>query len=113
LPRRTDHESNGQEDGLPARAFVSSSWRSAMVNKCKAKAKSDKTEIEHADKICKQLMAELGELGDRLAQRECYEQVSGMEAIWYYLIQKHHWTPKKVREMHLNDLHFCLKEERL
>ncbi|CAK8718636.1 hypothetical protein GCAAIG_08095 [Candidatus Electronema halotolerans] len=80
------------------------------MSKCKVKAKSDKTEIEHADNICKQLMAELG---DRLAKREGYEQVSGLEAIWYYLIQKHHWTPKRVRAMHLNDLHFCLKEERL
>lgn len=84
-----------------------------MKKKGKAKIKTDKAEVQHADNICKQLMADIAELGDRLAKREGYEQVSGMEAIWYYLIQKHHWTPKRVRAMHLNDLHFCLKEERL
>jgi hypothetical protein len=79
----------------------------------KGKIKTGGTGLEQSDDVSRALIAELGELGDRLAKRESYEQVSGLEAIWYYLIQKHHWTPKKVREMHLNDLHFCLKEEKL
>lgn len=72
-----------------------------------------KAAIVPADNIGRELVAELGELGDRLAEREGYEQVSGLEAVWHYLIQKHHWPPKRVRSMSLHDLHFCMKEERL
>ncbi len=80
----------------------------------KNKTEMQQTNIEHKDAadVATQLMAELGELGDSLAQREGYEQVSGLEAVWYYLIQKYHWQPKKVREMRLNDIYFCLKEEK-
>ena len=79
-----------------------------------------KTKIKKSEKDCQdalnvgtQLMAELSDFGDRLAKREGYEQVSGLEAVWYYLMQKYHWTPKRVRSMRLNDIYFCLKEERL
>ncbi len=55
----------------------------------------------------------LAEIGDKLAKREKYEQVSGLEAVHYYLMQKHHWLPKRVRSMKLEELSFCLKEEKL
>ena len=81
--------------------------------KVKAKSKTSETVFQETATVSKELMAELSELGDRLAKREGYEQVSGLEAVWYYLIQKYHWTPFKVRSMRLNDMYFCLKEERL
>jgi hypothetical protein len=55
----------------------------------------------------------IAELGDKLAKRERYEQLSGLEAVYYYLTQKHHWMPKRVRSMRLHDIYFCLKEERV
>lgn len=55
----------------------------------------------------------IAEIGDKLAQREHYVQICGLEAVYYYLTQKHHWTPKRVRSMRLDDIYFCIKEERL
>ena len=88
----------------------------------KGKADNNKTANAQCDTECcckeepvvgKQLLAEMDELGDKLAKREGYQQVSGLEAVWYYLIQKYHWTPKKVRAMGLTDIYFCMKEEQL
>lgn len=79
----------------------------------KSKKVHTEAELEHkgaAPVINVQLLAELG---DKLAKREKYEQVSGLEAVHYYLTQKHHWLPKRVRSMKLEELLFCLKEEKL
>jgi hypothetical protein len=55
----------------------------------------------------------IAELGDKLAKREKYERVSGLEAVHYYLMQKYHWPPKRIRSMKVDDLWFCLKEEKV
>ncbi len=49
--------------------------------------------------------------GDHLAAREEYKEYSGMDAIHYYIIQKHNWLPSQVRNLSSDDLLFLLGEE--
>ena len=51
--------------------------------------------------------------GDKLAKRENYKTVYGINAVYYYLIQKHNWLPSQVKSMNIEDLSFCLEEENL
>ncbi len=46
-----------------------------------------------------------------MAKREGYQKMDGMDAIFYYLVQKHHWLPRNVRSMSIDDLCFVLGEE--
>lgn len=49
--------------------------------------------------------------GNFLAEREGYKHLDGMEAIYFYLIQKYRWMPKDVRAMNIHDIRFLLSEE--
>ncbi len=49
--------------------------------------------------------------GDTLAQREGYQDIDGMEAIYLYLIRTHHWLPRDVRAMNQEDLRLALHQE--
>ncbi|MCG7630662.1 hypothetical protein MHM88_22915 [Epibacterium sp. MM17-32] len=49
--------------------------------------------------------------GDHLASRESYKSLSGIDAVHYYLVQKHNWLPSVVKAMTSDDLRFCLSEE--
>ena len=49
--------------------------------------------------------------GHALAEREGYKKMDGMDAIFFYLIEKHHWLPRDVRSMSIEDLCFVLAEE--
>jgi hypothetical protein len=49
--------------------------------------------------------------GDHIAKREGYKSMNGLEAVHYYLIQKHNWLPAQVRALNLEDLGFLLREE--
>ncbi len=49
--------------------------------------------------------------GDYLAKKEGYKEHEGIEAIWFYLVQKYHWLPAQVRALNWEDLHFLLDEE--
>lgn len=49
--------------------------------------------------------------GDHIAEREGYRAYDGLEAIYFYLVQKHNWLPRDVRSMSLEDLRFVLSEE--
>jgi len=49
--------------------------------------------------------------GDEIARREGYKEARGMDAVHFYLIQKHHWLPRDVRSMSATDLQFLLLEE--
>ena len=49
--------------------------------------------------------------GNALAEREGYKELDGMDAIFFYLIQKHNWLPKDVRSMSYEDIKFVLSEE--
>lgn len=51
--------------------------------------------------------------GDKLAKREKYKKLSGIEAVHFYLINKHNWLPSQVKAMDIEDLAFCLSEEKL
>lgn len=83
-----------------------------MTKAKKVHTEAELTEAEHKGTSPVINVQTLAELGDKLAKREKYEQVSGLEAVQYYLMQKHHWLPKRVRSMKLDDLWFCLKEEK-
>jgi hypothetical protein len=49
--------------------------------------------------------------GNYIAEREGYQQLDGMEAIYFYLVTKFHWMPKDVRSMNDNDISFVLSQE--
>lgn len=49
--------------------------------------------------------------GDTLAERHGYKSLNGMDAIHYYLVQKHNWFPAQVRSLCTEDLRFLLEEE--
>jgi hypothetical protein len=49
--------------------------------------------------------------GDDLAKRKGYKDHKGMEAIYFYLVEKYHWPPSQVRGMSHDDLRFVLGEE--
>lgn len=49
--------------------------------------------------------------GDYLAKREDYKDVSGIDAVHFYLVHKFGWFPAQVRAMTAEDLRFVLAEE--
>jgi hypothetical protein len=49
--------------------------------------------------------------GDFLAEREGYNEHTGLDALYYYLIQKHHWLPSQVRSLNQSDLYLLFDEE--
>jgi hypothetical protein len=49
--------------------------------------------------------------GDFIAQQEGYKSHKGVDALHYYLVQKHHWLPRDVRSLSWDDLHFLFDEE--
>lgn len=49
--------------------------------------------------------------GHELADKQGWRDIDGMEAIWLYLINKHHWLPRDVRAMTKDDLRLALHEE--
>lgn len=49
--------------------------------------------------------------GDELAKREGYKDVSGIDAIHFYLIHKFKWLPSQVKSMTNEDIRFILSEE--
>ena len=53
----------------------------------------------------------LHRFGEHIAKREKYKRHTGIDAIHFYLIQKHHWLPFQVRSMSDEDLRFVLTEE--
>lgn len=48
--------------------------------------------------------------GDRLAKERGYAH-HGIEAVWFYLVEKYHWPPATVRALNTDDLHFLLANE--
>lgn len=55
----------------------------------------------------------LAVFGDEIAKREKYAdpELTGMDAVHYYLIHKFHWLPRDVRSMTAEDIRFVLSEE--
>lgn len=70
------------------------------------------------NEIRKSLHTVLGEqayhlelFGDYLAKKNKYREHDGMEAIYFYLIEKYKWKPSDVRAMNSEDIRFLLAEE--
>lgn len=55
----------------------------------------------------------LHRFGNYLAEREGYQdtELQGLDAVHFYLVQKHSWFPHQVRAMTYIDLTFVLTEE--
>lgn len=49
--------------------------------------------------------------GNTLAEQQGYKDIDGMEAVYLYLINKHHWLPRDVRSMTPDDLRLALHQE--
>ena len=74
--------------------------------------KEKKLAVEHG-RVQSIITERLYMLGDKLAKREGYKEVSGLDAVYFYLIQKHNWLPSQVKSLNVEDLSFCLDEEQL
>ena len=49
--------------------------------------------------------------GDHIANREGYKAHDGLDAVRFYIINKHGWLPRDVITMNLDELRFLLEEE--
>ena len=49
--------------------------------------------------------------GDELANREKYKEHHGIDAIYWYLIERYKWTPATVKALNTDDLRFLMAEE--
>lgn len=52
----------------------------------------------------------LEQQGDLIAKHHGWS-VSGLDAVRYHLMQKHHWTPAELFAMSNDHLHFAMSEE--
>lgn len=50
--------------------------------------------------------------GNDLAKKNGYKEHQGIDAIQFYLMQKHNWLPSAVRSMSLDDLKFAIAEDK-
>ena len=53
----------------------------------------------------------LAVFGNRIAERESYRSLDGIEAIHFYLVHKFSWPPAQVKGMSYEDIRFVLQEE--
>ncbi len=58
-----------------------------------------------------ELSASLEAFGDAIAEREGYSNLSGLDAVHFYLIRRFHWLPSAVRNLSHQDLRFVLHQE--
>ena len=79
--------------------------------------KIDSDKVEHF-KLLKELHASEGGLvyclavfGFTLAEREGYVDLDGLDAVRFYLMQKHNWLPRDVKAMSHEDLQFAMSQE--
>lgn len=80
-----------------------------MTNATDEKARFENLKRLHTAKGDMAYLLEV--FGHTLAQREGYKDIDGMEAIYLYLIHKHHWLPRDVRSMSAEDLQLALHQE--
>ena len=78
-----------------------------------SKMKKLENEMSEAHgKVQENSMKRLFLFADKIVKREKYKNVSGIDAVHYYLIQKHSWLPSQVKTMNSEDLALCLEEEK-
>jgi hypothetical protein len=53
----------------------------------------------------------LHKLGDSIAKKKGYKDLDGLDAIRYFLIQKHNWTPSQVKSMNYEDLQLAMSQD--
>lgn len=52
-------------------------------------------------------------LGNKIAEKERYKEHSGVDAVRFYLMQVHHWTPAMVKSMSIEDLSFAIEDSEI
>jgi hypothetical protein len=50
--------------------------------------------------------------GDELARRMHYKEHAGMDAVYFYLVEKYRWLPSQVKSLHPGELWWLLREEK-
>jgi hypothetical protein len=65
----------------------------------------------HLRQLEAELFSHLENLGDRIAEDNHYDDLDGIEAVQYFLMEKHHWTPAQVKSMSWDDLRFAMSQE--
>ena len=56
------------------------------------------------------LKATIATQGDIIAEKQGYPNLSGMDAVHRYLIDKYHWLPDQVRSLSVEDLQLLLDD---
>lgn len=81
-----------------------------------ARIKRSKEALENLQRIY--VLGEGGEtalslhlFGDHLSDREGFQGLDGIEAVHFFLMQKHGWKPADLRAMSYADLAFALHQE--
>ncbi len=57
------------------------------------------------------LIAHLHRCGNEIAKKHKYRGLEGLEAVRYFLMQKHNWTPAQVRSLNYDDLRFAMSQD--
>lgn len=69
-------------------------------------------EVRHRLRVAQgQSLYSIEVFGDQLAKKHGYKSHDGLEAVWFCLIEKYHWTPATVRALNIEDLELLLAEE--
>ncbi|MDR3567140.1 MAG: hypothetical protein P4L43_03850 [Syntrophobacteraceae bacterium] len=50
----------------------------------------------------------LEKIGDRIAEKEGYTGLKGLDGVYRYIVDKYRWQPREVRELQREDLHLLL-----
>lgn len=49
-------------------------------------------------------------LGDHIAKSQKYRELTGTDALVYFLVEKYHWTPQAIRDMPKEDIDLLFEE---
>jgi len=70
-----------------------------------------KVPVRQAKRRLKKTLDEyLDAAGNKIVAREKYPSLKGLDAVHFFLIERHHWTPAQVRRISRSDLAFCVQE---
>lgn len=80
-----------------------------VVKKDKTKRDLKSLEKKQAERLG-DLFYELIQIGHHVAKREGYVTHRGLDALYFYLIEKYHWPPSLVRGLNHEELLFLFDE---
>lgn len=74
------------------------------------KKNGDKELQKVSAELAGMLFSKLYTLGNEIAKKKGYSNHSDIDAVRFYLMQVHHWTPSQVKAMSIEDLAFAIED---